>query len=114
MNEEKKCVDGSIRVRRTFNGQVDETLDVIDVPYFDEGVPPAYCRYQASFTKQIRQYEPINVEVSVSIPCLPVKSEIDRTLDIAKGFVTERLKEARTAAANAVQKQQEGNNGKSY
>jgi hypothetical protein len=115
MNNESKVLDGSIRVRRTFKGEIDETLDVVDVPLFPEGVSPAYVRYQASFTKQIRQYEPVNVEVSVSIPCLPIDSEINSTLTRAQGFVSERLKEARIAAASAGTKRQEnGENDKPY
>ena len=114
MTESVNGVEGSIRVRRTVKGAVDETLDIVDVPFFPEGVSPAYVKYQASFTKQIRQYEPVNVEVSVSIPCLPVSSEIDKTLTMAQGFVSERLKEARMAAANAVTKQQEEKNDKPY
>ena len=109
MSDANKGLEGSIRVRRTFKGEIDETLDVIDVPFFPEGVQPAYARYQASFTKQIRQYEPVNVEVSVSIPCLPVKEEIDKALTMAQGFVSDRLKEARMAAANVVNKQEEKN-----
>lgn len=115
MSVENKALEGSVRVRRTFKGEIDETLDVIDVPMFPEGVQPAYVRYQASFTKQIRQYEPVNVEVSVSIPCLPVDSEINNALTKAQGFVSERLKEARMAAANAGTKRQEnGENDKPY
>jgi hypothetical protein len=115
MSAENKALEGSVRVRRTFKGEIDETLDVIDVPMFPEGVQPAYVRYQASFTKQIRQYEPVNVEVSVSIPCLPVDSEINNALTKAQGFVSERLKEARMAAANAGTKRQEnGENDKPY
>lgn len=109
MSDSVRGLEGSVRVRRTIKGVIDDTLDVIDVPSFPEGVHPAYVKYQASFTKQIRQYEPVNVEVSVSIPCLPVTEEIDKTLTIAQGFVSERLKEARMAAANAVTKQEEKN-----
>jgi hypothetical protein len=108
-------LEGRVRIsRKAKDGSVTDEMEVLEVPFFPEGVSPAYVRYQASFTKQIRQYEPVNVEVSVSLPCLPIDSEINVNLTRAQMIVAERLKEARMAANNAGNKQQESANDKPY
>jgi hypothetical protein len=69
----------------------------IKVPVF-KGIEPAKVSYSNGLTLSgedygVSQYNPIKINVHISMPCLPEESEVKATLQKVKNWVTQFLAE---------------------
>lgn len=92
---------GHVLVRRTnYQGESQvsevEDLDEITIPVFSQHV--ANVSVAASVTKNLGDFNSCKVHASVSLPCLPELSEIDRTYEILSAKIEELIRSELTAA----------------
>jgi hypothetical protein len=73
---------------------VSDESDILEVPFFPEGVKPATVSVGMEYTRQIRSYEPIKISVHVSMPCHANESEIDSTYKRVSSIVSAKMKDA--------------------
>lgn len=73
---------------------VSDESDVIEVPFFPEGVKAATVSVGMEYTRQIRSYEPVKVSVHISMPCHATETEIDSTYKKVSSMVNAKMKEA--------------------
>lgn len=88
---------GRKQVRRTFYncGEVyndENQIDMVEVPDFGDS-PVAYVRVSGNIKKQTQPYESVGVDVSISLPCYPEGSEIDRAYDICSEWVNAKIQD---------------------
>lgn len=97
MSERDQNVErtGKVSVQKFVAGQVEQEVQYIDVPFFEVGTYPAYSRFDIDYTRQLKQFEPIKISVSVSLPCQANSDAIRDSLNLARDLGTEKLGEAR-------------------
>lgn len=78
---------GYVRVRRvSYNGNPEEHTQEITVPVFHSD--PARVRVSGGLTLNMGDYNSARIDVEVSLPCLPERSEIERAYVEASGIVS--------------------------
>jgi len=82
--------------------EVLEKEEFLEVPFFPQGVSPANVCFSMELCRQIRQYEPIKVFCSVSLPCMPHETEIKAALAEAKILVDGQMAIAHNEIKEAI------------
>ena len=75
-----------------------EDGELIDVPVFQ--TEPAYVDVVGSITRNMGNYNSVRIEVKLSMPALPVITEVDRVYHMASGWVEDKLEEEMSRASD--------------
>jgi hypothetical protein len=84
--------EATVTVHRTAYGAEQPpggVRETIKVPVFH--TDPAYIRVSGGHTMNLGDFNSLRVDVSVTLPCLPEMSEMDRAYAIASEWVEARL-----------------------
>lgn len=91
-NQESNKLEGYTYVSRVVYGEEEIETSPLKVPDF-QGVPVARVTVNASYTKNLGNYESARIGVEVSLPCFPVEEEIVRAYDTSQKLMAEMLQE---------------------